>query len=72
MSLNEIFLLHLNLRFASLASYERVQPILCVCLASLNPMTMLEMYHSVNALRYRPIALQGVVNATPWKRCVPQ
>ena len=50
MTLSEIFLLQFNLRFASLRSYERVQPILCVCLASLNPMTILEMYHSVNAL----------------------
>lgn len=49
-TLSEIFLLHLNLRFASLRAFERVQPILCVCLASLNPMSLLEMYHSVNAL----------------------
>ena len=49
-TLSEIFLLHFNLRFASLRAYERVQPILCVCLASLNPMSLLEIYHSVNAL----------------------
>lgn len=49
-SLSEIFLLNLNLRFASSRAYERVQPILCVCLASLNPMSLLEIYHSVNAL----------------------
>jgi hypothetical protein len=48
--LSEIFLLNFNLRFASLRAYERVQPILCVCLASLNPMSLLEIYHSVNAL----------------------
>ena len=49
-TLSEIFLLHFNLRFSSVRSYERFQPILCVCLASLNPMTLLEIYHSVNAL----------------------
>lgn len=49
-TLSEIFLLNFNLRFASLRAYERVQPILCVCLASLNPMSLLEIYHSVNAL----------------------
>ena len=49
-TLSEIFLLHFNLRFASLRAFERVQPILCVCLASLNPMSLLEIYHSVNAL----------------------
>ena len=49
-TLSEIFLLHLNLRFASLSAFERVQPLLSVCLASLNPTNLLEMYHSVNAL----------------------
>ena len=49
-TLSEIFMLHFNLRFASLRSFERVQPILSVCLASLNPMTLLETYNSVNAL----------------------
>jgi hypothetical protein len=41
-TLSEIFLLNFNLRFASLRAYERVQPILCVCLASLNPTSLLE------------------------------
>lgn len=49
-SLSEIFQLSLNLRFASQRAFERVQPILSVCLASLNPMSLLEIYHSVNAL----------------------
>jgi len=49
-TLSEIFLLHFNLRFSSVQCYERFQPILCVCLAALNPMTLLELYHSVNAL----------------------
>lgn len=49
-TLSEIFLLHFNLRFATSRAFERVQPILSVCLASLNPMSLLEIYHSVNAL----------------------
>lgn len=49
-SLSEMYLLHFNLRFSSQSAFERVQPILSVCLASLNPMSLLEMYHSVNAL----------------------
>lgn len=58
-TLSEMFLLHFNLRFSSVRCYERFQPILCVCLASLNPMTLLEMYHSVNALlTSQPMAWQ--------------
>ncbi len=49
-TLSEILLLHFNLRFATSRAFERVQPILSVCLASLNPMSLLEIYHSVNAL----------------------
>jgi len=49
-TLSEMFLLHFNLRFSSVRCYERFQPILCICLASLNPMTLLELYHSLNAL----------------------
>lgn len=49
-NMSEIFLLHFNLRFSSQSAFERVQPILNVCLANLNPMSLLEMYHSVNAV----------------------
>jgi len=50
-TLNEIFLLHLNLRFSSQRGFERVSPILCTALAALNPLTGLELYHSVNSLQ---------------------
>lgn len=47
-SLSEVYLLHFNLRFSSQSAFERVHTILNVCLASLSPMSLLEMYHSVN------------------------
>ncbi|XP_049811721.1 protein TANC2 isoform X1 [Schistocerca nitens] len=49
-SLAQIFLLHFNLRFPTLRSFEKVTPILSVCLAALYPLTLLEIYYSVNAL----------------------
>jgi hypothetical protein len=49
-SLAQIFLLHFNLRFPTLRSFEKVAPILGVCLAALYPLTLLEIYYSVNAL----------------------
>ncbi|CAL4062159.1 unnamed protein product [Meganyctiphanes norvegica] len=48
-SLNEIFMLLFNLRFPSVKSFEKVGPILNVVLAALNPLTLPEIYHSVNA-----------------------
>lgn len=48
-TLNEIFLLLFNLKFPSVRSFEKIQPILSVCLAALNPMTLSEIYHSVNS-----------------------
>ncbi|KAK7071448.1 Protein tanc2, partial [Halocaridina rubra] len=48
-TLNEIFLLLFNLRFPSVRSFEKVEPILNVVLASLNPLTLPDIYHSVNA-----------------------
>jgi hypothetical protein len=49
-SLAQIFLLHFNLRFPTLRSFEKVAPILSVCLAALYPLTLLEIYYSINAL----------------------
>ena len=48
-SLNEIFLLHFNLKFPSVKSYEKMELILSVALASLYPLTAHEIYHTVNA-----------------------
>ncbi|XP_012276088.1 protein TANC1 isoform X2 [Orussus abietinus] len=49
-SLAQIFLLHFNLRFPTAASFDKVQPLLGVCLAALYPLTLPEIYYSVNSL----------------------
>lgn len=50
-SLGQIFLLHFNLRFPTTTAYEKVFNIINVCLAALYPLTLLEIFHSVNALQ---------------------
>ncbi|XP_017783609.1 PREDICTED: protein TANC2 isoform X2 [Nicrophorus vespilloides] len=49
-SLAQIYMLHFNLRFPTLRSFEKVTHILSVCLAALYPLTLLEIYYSVNSL----------------------
>lgn len=49
-SLSEIYLLHFNLRFPTAAAYEKVAPILNVCLAALYPLTLAEIYCAVCSL----------------------
>ncbi|XP_044740746.1 protein TANC2 isoform X2 [Chrysoperla carnea] len=49
-TLSEIFLLHFNLRFPTVRSFDKVVHILSVCLAALYPLTLLEIYYSVNSL----------------------
>lgn len=49
-SLAQIFLLHFNLRFPTVRSFEKVCHILSMCLAALYPLTLLEIYYSVNSL----------------------
>nr|NVI77245.1 rolling pebbles [Cucujiformia] len=49
-NLAQIFLLHFNLRFPTLRSFEKVTSILSVCLGALYPLTLLEIYYSINAL----------------------
>lgn len=48
-SLSEVYLLNFNLKFTTTRSYERVQGILQVCMASLCPLRPHELYHSANA-----------------------
>ena len=48
-NLTEIFLLEFNLKFPSLRSFEKVSPILNVCLASLYPLTLTEIGEAVNS-----------------------
>nr|NVI77249.1 rolling pebbles [Cucujiformia] len=49
-TLSEIYLLHFNLRFPTIRSFEKVSHILSVCLSALYPLTLLEIYYSVNSL----------------------
>lgn len=49
-SLAQIFLLHFNLRFPTSTAYDKVSNIINVCLAALFPLTISEIYYSVNAL----------------------
>lgn len=50
-SLAQIFLLHFNLRFPTATTYEKVFNVINVCLAALYPLTLSEIFHSVNALQ---------------------
>jgi len=47
--LSEVFLLQFNIKFPSVRSFEKVAPILGVCLASLYPMTAEEIYKALNS-----------------------
>lgn len=49
-SLAQIFLLHFNLRFPTARSFEQTAPILNVCLAALYPLTLDEIYYSMEAM----------------------
>ncbi|XP_043488120.1 protein TANC2 isoform X2 [Polistes fuscatus] len=49
-SLAQIFQLHFNLRFPTATSFDKVQPLLGVCLAALYPLTLPEIYYSINSL----------------------
>ncbi|XP_041979704.1 protein TANC2 isoform X2 [Aricia agestis] len=49
-SLAQIFLLQFNLRFPTVQSFEKVTHILSVCLSALYPLTLVEIYYSVNSL----------------------
>uniref|UniRef100_A0A182M6Z2 Orc1-like AAA ATPase domain-containing protein n=1 Tax=Anopheles culicifacies TaxID=139723 RepID=A0A182M6Z2_9DIPT len=49
-SLAQIFLLNFNLRFPTATAYDRISNILAVCLAALYPLTLTEIFYSLNAL----------------------
>lgn len=49
-TLSQIFLLNFNMRYPTQSAFDKVSTILSVCLAALYPMTLLEIFHSVNAL----------------------
>ncbi|KAG8189125.1 hypothetical protein JTE90_028664 [Oedothorax gibbosus] len=48
-SLNEVYTLSFNLKFTTIKSYERVSPLLQICLATLHPLTPSELFHTFNA-----------------------
>lgn len=48
-NISEVFLLHFNLKFPSVRSFERVYPILGVCLAALYPLNQEEIFEAVNS-----------------------
>ncbi len=49
-SLAQIFLLNFNLRFPTQTAYDKISSILSVCLAALSPLSLFEIFYSVNAL----------------------
>ncbi|XP_055636122.1 protein TANC2 isoform X2 [Toxorhynchites rutilus septentrionalis] len=49
-SLAQIFLLNFNLRFPTTTAYDKISNILSVCLAALYPLTLTEIFYSINAL----------------------
>nr|NVI77246.1 rolling pebbles [Cucujiformia] len=61
-TLAQIYLLHFNLRFPTIRSFEKVTHILSVCLAALYPLTLLEIYYSINSLL--------VDNFMPWQEFI--
>ncbi len=56
-NLAEVYLLHLNMRFPTQSSFERVLPLLNVAVASLHPLTDEQAYSAVNASMVRGAAL---------------
>ena len=51
LSLSEIFLLEFNLRFPTQESFSKVKDLLSVCIATLRPMTLQDIWNTVNALK---------------------
>ncbi|KFM60550.1 Protein TANC2, partial [Stegodyphus mimosarum] len=45
--LSEVYTLSFNLKFTTIKSYERIVPILQICLASLYPLTLQELFHTL-------------------------
>lgn len=56
-NLAEVYLLHLNMRFPTQSSFERVLPLLNVAVASLHPLTDEQAYSAVNSSVVRGAAL---------------
>ncbi|XP_035828522.1 uncharacterized protein LOC101850208 [Aplysia californica] len=48
-NLSEVFLLHFNLKFSSVRAFERVSTVLGVCLAALYPLSLEDIFLTVNS-----------------------
>ncbi|XP_053388257.1 protein TANC2-like isoform X2 [Mercenaria mercenaria] len=48
-TLSEVFLLQFNIRFPSVRSFEKISPILGICLASLYPLTLEQIFQALNS-----------------------
>ena len=51
LSLSEIYMLEFNLRFPTQDSFSKVKDLLSICIASLRPMTLQDVWNCVNALK---------------------
>ena len=49
-SLSEVFMLEFNIKFPTVDSFRRVADIFSVCLATMQPLTLSEIYNAINAL----------------------
>jgi hypothetical protein len=49
MNISEVFLLHFNIKFPGIRSFEKVSPILGVCLATLYPLKKEEIFEAINS-----------------------
>lgn len=49
-TLAQIYLLHFNLRFSTSTAFDKVVDILNVCLSAVSPLTLTEIFYSVNSL----------------------
>lgn len=48
-TIDEMYLLIMNIKFNTLTSFESVKPVLEICLATVYPLTVLEIYHTLNS-----------------------
>uniref|UniRef100_A0AAG5CPM9 RING-type domain-containing protein n=1 Tax=Anopheles atroparvus TaxID=41427 RepID=A0AAG5CPM9_ANOAO len=64
-SLAQIFLLNFNLRFPTATAYDRISNILAVCLAALYPLTLTEIFYSLNALIASETDAESETGASP-------
>jgi hypothetical protein len=48
-NISEVFSLHFNLKFPSVRSFEKISPVLGVCLSTLYPLSVEEIYETVNS-----------------------